>query len=387
VGRYRIFKISKDVVICSLLVLMIVSGYVFASELANTPWPKIGGDMKNTGVSHYAGSNEGVQKWAYNTGGAIYSTAVIGTNGEIIFGSQSGKLYALNSDGTEKWIYDTGLPIWSGAAIGSDGTIYAIAGNADSASGVLLALDGSGNLKWKLDIGTKMYGGSIAIDKKGNLYFGTASGKVIAVNAKGEKVWEKEMNGAFRWSVPAIGDDGTIYVTVYGPDSATMAKVAALTPDGKLKWDFILEHRVSIGPTIGYDGNIYAADMKGGVHCITPDGDRAWTIFSEPLHSSVAITKDGSIYIGGRTSIKAFLPQGKIKWGCFLDDITIGAPVVDSKGNVYIATLGGKVHAFTSDGMPLWEFTAKKDFNASLTIGSDGTIYIGSLDGYMYAIK
>ena len=65
-----------------------------------------------------------IQKWAFNTGGAVDSIPAFGSDGTIYVGSYDNKLYAINPDGSKKWAFETGDEVHSSPAIGSDGTIY-----------------------------------------------------------------------------------------------------------------------------------------------------------------------------------------------------------------------------------------------------------------------
>ncbi|MBM3845148.1 MAG: hypothetical protein FJ405_02520 [Verrucomicrobia bacterium] len=75
------------------------------------------------------------------------------------------------------------------------------------------------------------------------------------------------------------------------------------------------------------------------------------------------------------------------------------SPAVGPDGTIYIGTrastsppLEGTVRAFNRDGTPKWTHTRGyyfgylKSFDSSPAVGSDGTIYIGCDDGYLYAI-
>lgn len=62
-------------------------------------------------------------------------------------------------------------------------------------------------------------------------------------------------------------------------------------------------------------------------------------------------------------------------------------PVVDKEGTVYIGSVDGKMYAVGKDGKLLWEYqTGNKISEASPAIGPDGTLYFTSMDGYLYAI-
>ncbi len=69
-------------------------------------------------------SEDGTLKWSYDTGDAITSSATISSDGTVLVGSWSGKLYALNPDGTLSEEYVLERPILSAPAIDSQGNVY-----------------------------------------------------------------------------------------------------------------------------------------------------------------------------------------------------------------------------------------------------------------------
>ena len=63
--------------------------------------------------------------WEFETGGDVYSSPAIGSDGTVYFGSLDNKLYALNGKtGIKLWEFETGGWVRSSPAIGSDGTVY-----------------------------------------------------------------------------------------------------------------------------------------------------------------------------------------------------------------------------------------------------------------------
>ena len=66
----------------------------------------------------------GSKQWEYKTGGDVYSSPAIGSDGMVYVGSRDNKLYAMNPDGSKKWAFRTRDDVDSSPAIGSDGTIY-----------------------------------------------------------------------------------------------------------------------------------------------------------------------------------------------------------------------------------------------------------------------
>ena len=66
-------------------------------QLADTPWPMRGHDLKHTGISPYSGSQTSTKKWEFSAGDKIASSPAIGADGTIYVGSWDGKLYAIGS--------------------------------------------------------------------------------------------------------------------------------------------------------------------------------------------------------------------------------------------------------------------------------------------------
>jgi len=61
--------------------------------------------------------------------------------------------------------------------------------------------------------------------------------------------------------------------------------------------------------------------------------------------------------------------------------------LVDKEGTVYIGSVDGKMYAVSKEGKLLWEYqTNGKISEASPAFDSDGTLYFTSMDGYLYVI-
>ena len=173
---------------------------------------------------HYNGTHvlcalnpdNGAVLWSTELGSYVNQGGMaIGSDGTIyvpLYGTK--KLQALNPDGTKKWHYDfpgaSGIP-----SIGSDGTIYA----ATISNKGLYALTSSGELKWTAG---ECIAPEVAIASDGTIYFcgsdpasrripGHERDNYIAVNPDGSIKWTLAIPA--HAGSPAIGSDGTIYVT------------------------------------------------------------------------------------------------------------------------------------------------------------------------------
>lgn len=60
---------------------------------------------------------------------------------------------------------------------------------------------------------------------------------------------------------------------------------------------------------------------------------------------------------------------------------------IGSDGTIYVGSIDEKLYAITKDGNLKWSFNVGSEIRSSPVIGSDGTIYIGGDGGDLYAIK
>ena len=64
------------------------------------------------------------------------------------------------------------------------------------------------------------------------------------------------------------------------------------------------------------------------------------------------------------------------------------SPTIGSDGTVYVGSDDKKLYAINGKtGVKLWEFETGGQVGSSPAIGSDGTVYVGSYDNNLYAIK
>ena len=253
----------------------------------------------------------------------------------------------------------------------------------------------------------------------------TASRNVVGYT---EGNWSYKTGNAIH-TAPAIGDDGTIYV------SSDDHFLYALNPDGSLKWKYETGDVLS-SPAVGSDGTIYVGSKDRQFYAINPDGTLKWVYPTRTAFTaSPAIGSDGTIYAAGteqdlyvyvcpdgntreevRGRIYAINPNGTLKWHQFLSGAVNSSPAIGIDGTIYIGSNGdntdlsndrpnrcddksiipesnaflgeivnGHLYAINHiNGAIKWDFKTLGDVDSSPAIGSDGTIYVGS-DGRHFA--
>jgi outer membrane protein assembly factor BamB len=380
-------------------------GRVISSPVIANGMAYVGSTDKNL----YAVDLEsGAQKWKFATGSSVVSSPAVSGN-SVYFGSYDGFSYAVDAaTGMLQWKFETAgekrfaakhlhgleppaetMPdpwdfflsspaVWNGAVyFGSgDGNIYALDGT-------------SGKLKWKFHTGDVVHSSPAIAD--GTLYIGSWDGYLYALDAStGEKKWSFKTgddpaihNHIGIQSSPVVAD-GTVYFgcrdsNVYALDAAS----------GKQKWAYSTQGSWVNNSLAVYDGRVYFGwSLPGKVEAVdAKSGDRLLTVDTKvPVFSSLAISRgllyagtfDGKLTAYDLTSLKPVwefqtdasrqniaaltLPDGTFNWGVivpepFYDEMVAGVRKMFTLGTIL-----------------------------SSPVVVDNTVYVGSTDGYLYAL-
>ena len=246
--------------------------------------------------------------------------------------------------------------------------------------------DNTGEELWRFKTENWIESG-LCIGNDGTIYFGSFDRYLYAINPDGSLKWKYKTNGGI-WSTPAIAEDGTIYIGTFGD------YLYAINPDGALKWNFWAGSQASItsSPAIAPDGTIYFGAMGpnleqelGRIYAIKPDGSEKWHYDTDYwIVSDPAIGDDGTIYVGsGDAYLYALRPDGTLRWRFKTGDWVKAHPSIADDGTIFISSFDGYLYALNPNGTLKWKYAGGGD-EASASIGSDGTIYVGNT--YLHAI-
>jgi outer membrane protein assembly factor BamB len=79
--------------------------------------------------------------------------------------------------------------------------------------------------------------------------------------------------------------------------------------------------------------------------------------------------------------------EGMLKWKFKTEGPIYSSPAVASDGTIYFGSFDYYLYAINPDGTLKWKFKTENSIDdSSPAIGPDGTIYIGSYDKYLYAV-
>jgi len=155
---------------------------------------------------------------------------------------------------------------------------------------------------------------------------------------------------------PAIGADGTIYVPVGMLHVDTAGYLHAINPDGTEKWHTQLKILPgSTAPAIGPDGTIY-------IHGSGTEGNIA------AIEKMYAINPDdGSVQW-------IFLPNGE---SASFSSYVSSSPAVIDDGTIYVGSMNTYLFALNPDSTIKWaKSPTVSGISSSPAVGLDGTVYI-----------
>jgi eukaryotic-like serine/threonine-protein kinase len=428
-----------------VMITVFLSLHLFAADA-----PMFRGDAAHSGVySSNTSPDLSSLKWKFKTNGKVISSAAV-VAGTVYFGSTDGKLYAVDaSTGISRWTFAAGAPVNSSPLV-ADGSVYfgSVDGNFYSlnarngqeiwkfqtngerrftAPGIHGILPKTEMMPDPFDV---FLSSPALVD--GKVFFGSGDYNVYALDAR---------TGALQWKFttlnvvhasPAVAG-GVVYVGswdryLYALDAAT----------GKMIWRFqtgddkVIYNQVGIASSAAVmngvvffgcrDGHFYAIDAKTGIQKWSHDNQMGWVIASPAVQNGVVYfpTSDG-------TRFKALEAEsGRLTFSIQNKDVSFSSPALaghlayygttDGWLHAVDITTGKTVHEFQTEGSKensnkYLDAHGKQDsakifpdrtldgimvgLNRIHSTGSilsspvvvDGVLYVGSTDGYMYALR
>ena len=408
------------------------------------------GDNARSGVYAGSGPAQlqGV-KWSFDTGGPVLASPVV-AGSVVYIASASGALLAIDrGSGGEIWRFTSRMSIASTPAIEGDTLYFVSSAGAlvalDLATGQprwtfateherhfeARGLHGYGPAGQTIPDAWDVYTSSPAV-ADGKVYFGSGDANVYAVDARsGVLQWKFPMRGVVHAS-PAVVD-GTVYIGSFASD---FQAIDAAT--GQSRWLFQAGEDPANHNQVGFqssaavvdgvvyvgcrDAHLYALDAKTGRKRWDYPTSKSWVNGTPAVHG-------GTVYVG--TSDTARLMAIDAKSGRLRFNFDAKGYVFSSAayagGRIYFGSHNGRLHALDAgDGRLAWTFQTEaskqdplrlqhpdgsfdrngfapvfRDFRDMYidlyrfrSIGgilsspavADDVVYVGSLDGHLYAL-
>ncbi|MDD5066365.1 MAG: PQQ-binding-like beta-propeller repeat protein [bacterium] len=319
-----------------------------------------------TGWDHkfYAVTN-GAVKWSLDLGskGSNYASFAVDTDGTLYAGSYNSNFYAV-TNGNIKWSYKCSNFIRSSAAIGPDQTIYF--GSADRK---LYALSNNGHLKWAYKTGGEIFS-SPAIGADGTIYAGSSDYRLYAIT-NGALKWRVSTSN-YVWSSPLIGPDDTVYFGSYDD------KFYAIT-NGRTNWVFKTGNDVFSSPALDYDSTIYFGSLDRKIYALYPNGTEKWSfVTGSTVTSSPCLGADSTVYIGSWDHSVYAVKDGVLKWSFPTGEQVRSSPALGPDGTLYVGSWDFNMYAIKQNNEPELLWSGNPGFSSSGVspqIGKQGALF------------
>lgn len=236
---------------------------------------------------------------------------------------------------------------------------------------------------------------SPAVDKDGNVYFGSMDGNFYALNSSGQLRWrkdfyDKEGSPAGIHSKPVIDKRGCVH---FACSNGYLCQYYTAN-SGELMWSVRLSDCLfGQSPHLAENGTIYQGAGKDGLYAVDPVNRMIKWNYKIGKDEVLNVASDNKqVYFGtGNGYIYALDHNGNFKWSYKIEgkgNKTIRqAPFVSSDGTVYAASCNGNLYALTPDGELKWRKALGNLLDTNISEGKDGVLYFGSSDKNLYAIQ
>lgn len=326
-----------------LTCLLTACAVLAATAMGQPQWPLFHGDMARTGFSSGTTTAGLVELWDTDLGSAVY-TSPVAAGGRVYISTADARLVALEA-ATGNLLWQDTLPSWSESTPAVSG---------------------------------------------GRIYLGCNDHKIYCLDAAtGGSLWQA-LTQSWVESSPLVFD-GKVYIGgmdhhFYAWDAVTGAPVFSIQAGGDL-----LTAPSTDGQKVFFSGD----DEK--IHAVTPTGSALWTqeapgaVYGAPVVAEGKIVY-GSIANGGGLSynrvkaINAATGASLWQYDGGQNDFFYATPAA-GYGNVYLPGFQGTVRAFDlDDGSLTWSRTLGNFALLSSPALSNGVLYLGSNDGWIYAL-
>lgn len=353
---------------------------VTAGPYAQSAWPgSMGGRWR--GTSRGCGSGAiGTLLWSRQfTPSNSWPSLALGADGTLYTPGADNRLYAIDRmTGATQWSSTFNVANGSTPCVGANGTIYA--------SNSVVAIDPATHAPLWTSFGYGLSRG-VHLGPNGNLYVATGPRLLCLNPATGSQIWSFQVdsggNGAGIWGEPAFGTNGLVYVgstgkKIYAINAATGAEV----------WEFLTGANVENSAAIGADGTVYMGSNDGYLYALEGNtGTLKWKFHTYGLVATPAIAADGTVYCGDSTLYALNGSTGALKWTFGPGPGGNRNVVIGADGTLYFGTASKRLYAVDGyTGAAKWSYLADSYLNTPV-IAEDGTVYVTSGGGYIYALK
>lgn len=316
---------------------------------SDMPWPMFGHDPRHTSQTPFLGPDRADLAWSFDAEEELGEPPVVGADGTIYLAGRF-SLWALSRVGHPRWSAPAGF-INASPALAPDGsTVYV----NDFLEGLRAHSATDGSVQWTTSLGSLCSGPTV--DTDGGIYIGSCSGVLYGLRSDGTIRFATDLSSTGDpdldaiYTYPTLSDDGFTYVATRG------GEVFAVDSVGDVAWQY---------PSAGGLGEVLSTPALG------PTGDLYVPIFDGDARV-VAITASG-------------VERWRLAHGTETNE-QVGLAVAEN-GNLVVQAGDDVMAVDPGTGLTLWVQEGIASSTGGVSIGGDGTIYVGGKEGNLVLLS
>jgi outer membrane protein assembly factor BamB len=325
-------------------------------------------------------------KWTKSFGDeqSFATSPVVADDGSLYLASVRGNVYSLYPSSAMRWEYHLREFIAGGLLQDAEENIYF------TTLTEVLSVTPSGRKRWETTCSeARMWQDDQGSTFEGNVLYTECGNAFCALNKDdGSQIWTRPALDSE--SAPVMLKEG---VLVFVSES----RLVAVDRDGKMLWTWgnsQIEGQIDTPIAVGFDETLYAGSrLNQNFVALDAHGTLKWSFNArnQGFRSSPVIASDGTIYvITFEDVLYALTSDGAEKWRFQLSKAVNGeqhaAPVLGSDGTIYLLA-EQRLIALSPERKLLWTLPVEGTFGGSPALANDGTFYVPTLEGGLYAVQ
>ncbi|SHH42922.1 Outer membrane protein assembly factor BamB, contains PQQ-like beta-propeller repeat [Marisediminitalea aggregata] len=252
-----------------------------------------------------------------------------------------------------------------------------------------LSFPGSeGTLKWRYFVGEKFRTESPRLLSNQRVYIESRNARYV-FSKEGQLTWSDNFYNRYQNTFTSLYDSPYIYVTTNGISAYVLAEDKMESDQNSTKQLLLYETADDSSTAAFLDTN----NIEQSPEMVEKQWSAPCSFPSEP-----AIHANGTVYFSctGTVLYAYNNKSGTLHWSLDLTETPStrsssywiwSSPALGVDGTIYVASKYGELYAVNPDGSIKWVFNTESAIHASPVVDSDGTVYLGAINGVFYAVN
>lgn len=214
---------------------------------------------------------------------------------------------------------------------------------------------------------------------------GSYDSNMWAVNLEtGDMIWKRNTDAGIA-SSPVVDDE--MQQVLFGSEDYTYYAIDVR--DGRMNWSHTTGDKIRSSGTLAH-GHIFFGSDDGKLYALLANNGRLMWEFEVgvPIRSQPCATADRIIFGADDGEIIGLELNGQRKWSFRTRRSVMSSPVVDRDDVAYVGSMDGYLYAIDAgNGYSQWRFRTLGPIISSAALDNAENVYVGSGDGNLYCVN